>query len=191
MATAAQPAVAVGRTRRSLRSLSRPPLNASIVRPTVIAMSWRALIDEAYAALGDDVRLRYEQPAGPELLRRVERALSCSLPEELTGLLSETNGVMELMSDGGEWIETGWLIWSADELRDRNIDLRRRRGSDRFPSGALAFADAGSDGIVFAVDIRSGSSEVFAWEPLECQRIVKARSVREFLVEWIGGRVSV
>ena len=30
---AVQPAVAVGRARRSLRSLSRPPLNASIVRP--------------------------------------------------------------------------------------------------------------------------------------------------------------
>ena len=154
-------------------------------------MSWRALIDEAYAALGDDVRLRYEQPAGAELLRRVERALSCSLPAELTGLLSETNGVMELMSVDGEWIETGWLIWSADELRDRNIDLRRRGGGDRFPSGALAFADAGSDGIVFAVDTRGGSPEVFAWEPLECQRNVKARSVRDFLPEWIGGRLSV
>src|SRR5436190_7763602 len=33
---AAQHGVAVGRTRRSLRSLSRPPLNASIVRRTAV-----------------------------------------------------------------------------------------------------------------------------------------------------------
>src|SRR5204863_3101760 len=53
MRSAAQPAVAVGRARRSLRSLSRPPLNASIVGQTAASMKKDARLHVALAALRD------------------------------------------------------------------------------------------------------------------------------------------
>ena len=98
---------------------------------------------------------------------------------------------MDLINIDGSWIESMWIMWTAEELRDRNIALRRQRREGRFPADALAFSDAGSDGIVFAFDMRTDNSDVFAWYPIGAEREVKARSLREFLPGWIAGDISV
>jgi len=97
---------------------------------------------------------------------------------------------MTLIDIGGNWIEDSWLIWPVDEMRRRNIDLRQQRVEGRFPSGALAFSDAGADGIVFAFDATHAAG-VFAWYPQTTERDVKASSLREFLRGWVAGEIVV
>jgi hypothetical protein len=46
---------------------------------------------------------------------------------------------------------------------------------------AVAFADAGVDGVVFAFDVSGIGLEIFAWHPIAAERQVMARSLREFL----------
>ena len=154
-------------------------------------MSWRTLIDEAYARGREGARPRYETPTYAGALDRVERGLTCQLPPELRELLLETDGIMELIDVDGGWIQSMWIIWRLDELRDRNIELRRERGEGRFPSDALAFAGAGADGILFVFDLRTDTSEVFAWDPIDAQLVPKARSLREFLPGWVAGKIPV
>ena len=56
--------VAVGRTGRSLRSLSRPPLNASIVIPTPVAHTKRVTDEEVAGVLKTDAPTRYSHFVG-------------------------------------------------------------------------------------------------------------------------------
>jgi hypothetical protein len=45
--------------------------------------------------------------------------------------------------------------------------------------------------IVFAFDLGTREAGVFAWNPLTAEREVEARSLREFLLGWIAGEISV
>src|SRR4051794_19700213 len=116
-------------------------------------MSWRQIVDEAYAKRREGARARFSPPVTADALVRAEDAVSAPLPGELRDFLLETNGFMELSNIDGRWIENMWIMWTAEELRDRNLELRHQRGQGGFPAGALAFADAGTDGIVFAFDL--------------------------------------
>jgi hypothetical protein len=152
-------------------------------------MSWRAIVDAAYARR-ERARPRYEPPVTHELVSEAEHRLGCALPEELKSLLLEANGIMELIDIHGTWIENMWLMWSVEELLERNRELRRVGSDGSFPSGALAFADAGVDGILFAFDME-GNFDVFAWHPIGAQRQEMAASLGDFLPRWIGGDLSV
>jgi SMI1/KNR4 family protein SUKH-1 len=154
-------------------------------------MRWRTLIDNAYAAARHGAQARYQDPASEELLLEVEGALACPLPDEVADLLRETNGVMELLDVDGLLTETWWLIWPAAKLRDESIATRREQGDNGFPRGAIAFSGAGTDGIVFGVDVLRNLPGVFAWYPLERESISLAPTVREFVTGWIGGDISV
>jgi hypothetical protein len=154
-------------------------------------MSWRTLVDEAYGGGREGARARYETPAYDGAVVQVERGLTCTLPQELRELFLEADGIMELIDVDGGWIENMWIFWPLEQLRERNIELRRERGDGRFPSGALAFSGAGADGVLFAFDLRTHSSEVFAWDPIDARLVVKARCLREFLPGWVAGKISV
>ena len=152
-------------------------------------MSWRTAIDAAYARRAGDARARYDPPAVPSELRRVEGDVGCVLPAEFAGLLLETNGFIELIAVDGDWIEDMWVVWTAEETRRRNMALRR--GAHGFPGGALAFADAGADGIIFGLDLSAENPGVFAWYPITSERREMASSLREFLPAWIAGDLTV
>jgi hypothetical protein len=154
-------------------------------------MSWRTLVEQAYGGGREDARPRFEPPAYAAALERVERGLSCRLPQDLRDLLLEADGIMELSNFDGSWSENMWLVWPLAEVRERNLELRRERGEGRFPPGALAFSSAGADGIVFAFDLKTDGAAVFAWDPLEAQLARKAPSLREFISGWIAGKISV
>jgi hypothetical protein len=77
------------------------------------------------------------------------------------------------------------------DLRERNLKLRQQRGGRRFPAGALAFADAGVDGIIFGFNTRAPNTEVFAWYPITGECELKAGSLRDFLFGWVAGKISL
>jgi hypothetical protein len=112
------------------------------------------------------------------------------LPAELKALLLEANGIMELIEIRGTWIANMWLMWKVEEVLARNHELRQERDEGRFPSGSLAFADAGVDGVLFAFDLES-RSDVFAWHPMGFERQPLTFSLQEFLSKWIAGGLGV
>jgi hypothetical protein len=152
-------------------------------------MHWRAIVDAAYARR-EGARPRYEPPTTDECVSHVERGLGNALPADLKALLLESNGIMELVGIDGGWIENIWVVWKVEEVLARNTELRRERGERGFPSGALAFADAGVDGILFALDVE-GRSGVFAWRAIGAEREAMAFSLHDFLCKWIAGELSV
>lgn len=154
---------------------------------------WRELIGEL---------TRDEQPIGelhpgpdffpgatPEELATVEHVLGVRLPESLTELLRESNGV--LVSFGQH------LIWSTDEITRTNLAMRtdpRYRESYMPFDHLLFFGDAAVDGILFAFAILGGRIDrdrVYAWYPIGDDRILKAPSLQAYVEGWLSGKLSV
>jgi hypothetical protein len=154
---------------------------------------WRELISEL---------TRDEQPIGdlqpgpdyapgamPEELEAVEHCLGVRLPESLAGLLRESNGV---------WVTFGTpLIWSTDELTRNNREMRDdpRYQETWMPfDHLLFFGGAGVDGILFALPIIGGRIDrdrVYAWYPIEDNRVLKAYSLQDYVEGWLSGRLKV
>jgi hypothetical protein len=58
----------------------------------------------------------------------------------------------------------------------------------------LFFGDAGVDGILFAFAIIGGRiarDRVYAWYPIEDNRVLKADSLRTYVEGWLIGRLTV
>lgn len=153
---------------------------------------WRKLICELCA----DFEPVADLDPGPEFLpgvtpadlESVERQLGVTLPASLKELLAESNGVLVCFGQH--------LIWSAQEIVRRNLELRSDPGfADYMPfDGLLFFGDAGVDGISFAFPIgRNGEvrEHVFAWYPIEDNREWKAQSLRAYVEGWLTGKLTV
>jgi hypothetical protein len=154
---------------------------------------WRELIREL---------TRDEQPIGdlhpgPDFfpgatqdeLATVEHALGVRLPESLAELLRESNGVMVTFGQH--------LIWSTEEIVHTNRRMRddpRCRESWMPFDHLLFFGDAGVDGILFAFAIIGGRIDrdrVYAWYPIDDDRILKVLTLRAYIEGWLGGRLKV
>ena len=124
-----------------------------------------------------------------------EGLLGVRLPTELRSLLAESNGVTYgLTLETGERIPTvGYLIWPLAMILEEN---QRLRGSS--PSGLarqfLFFVNAGVDGILFGHPILPSGEvgpEVQAWYPIEGELRLLAPSLRDYLIGWWSGALSV
>lgn len=154
---------------------------------------WRELIREL---------TRDEQPIGdlhpgpdffpgatPEELATVENALGVRLPEGLTELLRESNGVLVTFGQH--------LIWSTDEITRTNRAMRTDpQYRERYMpfDHLLFFGDAGVDGILFAFAIIEGRIDrdrVYAWYPIGDDRMLTALSLRAYVEGWLSGQLSV
>jgi hypothetical protein len=164
-------------------------------------MSWRELLTAAYAHRphppGMSGRPEFFSAASPADIAAVETALNATLPTSLSSLLQDTDGVMDMLAiDGGDWFESMWLIWPAAELLARNRALRAEqaeRSSQQDFSVLVCFADAGTDGILFAFPITAGvcQPEVLVWHPLRDTLTPLAPSLEDFLHGWLTGMISV
>lgn len=158
-------------------------------------MGWREIIDGAYTERSEDerdvVRAEYEHGASRGDLAALVKELGCALPADLQSLLLESNGFMEVFEIEGRFVENMWIVWPASELPDNNRHRREEIEEPRPPGYLLVFASAGADGILFAFDTRSPKSGVVAWFPIEDEIRPLASSLREFLVGWITGKITV
>ena len=153
---------------------------------------WKNLVTTAY-----NERRRFRAPcfprfgpsAMPEDLARAASALKTTFPEELKALLTECNGVTEVMAIDGQPVETSWLIWTLEEIvRWQSEPGRADPGP---PSSWLVFANAGADGIVFGYDRALSGDGIWAWYPNEQRGENVAPSLSSFLRGWITGKVTV
>ena len=84
---------------------------------------------EFFAGFTPHVRLS-EAPSADDFMH-VERELGVSLPSDLTGVLSETNGAsFGLVAPGEDCLSYHCLVWSTDEILEENVRLRKIAGEN-------------------------------------------------------------
>jgi SMI1-KNR4 cell-wall len=142
---------------------------------------WKELISEA------DKAATFSHPASKRAIEAGTSALSQQLPKDLISLLSETDGV------SGEYGTR--LIWDLEEIVTRNMDYRLNPeyvGTYMPFEPLLFFADAGSDGILFAfLSDPIVSANIFVWYPIEDTRSWFAKNLDTWIHGWIGGTLHV
>jgi hypothetical protein len=138
--------------------------------------------------------VRFRPGASSSEIKSLEIALDVRLSEELQGLLRETNGVSA--EDGS------WYVWPTQQIIAENVAIRQQ-ASDTANDGIgympfdnmLFFANAGVDGILFALPIPAGQTQtgwrVFAWYPIEDSRPCIAASLEDYLRRWLTGVLRI
>jgi hypothetical protein len=154
---------------------------------------WREFIQQHHPDLapiaGNDPGPEFSPGATPQDLHAVEHHLGVQLPDNLKGLLAETNGVLVVFGTH--------LIWTTGEIVRRNLELRRTPSSqDAYMpfEHLLFFADAGVDGIQFAFGIIQGQikrEDVYGWNPYNDSREWQAPSLKTYIDWWLGGKLKV
>jgi SMI1-KNR4 cell-wall len=117
-----------------------------------------------------------------------EAILNATLPASLRSLLSETNGVMEMIAiDGGEWMNCEWLVWPIERIANKE------GVHDREFRNLVFFGGAGVDGILFAFPVEDGvcAPRVVVWHPIMDELDDVAPSLEEFLRGWLTGTIAV
>jgi hypothetical protein len=129
-----------------------------------------------------DAEAVFHPPATPEQLQAMETALGVALPAELKDLLLETNGT-ELAYGTG-------LVWAAENITQRNLDMRRewQRGEwvGTMPIDHLLFFGERGNGDLFFFPVTAGGVRnlVFLWDHEDDSRISSAA----LLADWLRGK---
>lgn len=126
----------------------------------------------------------FREPATEKALESTEASLGHRLPEELRGLLAETNGIEGEYGLG--------LLWTTERIVADNADFRASAefANLYMPFGGLVFfADAGN-GDQFFVSL-SGNNEVYVWDHESDSRTWVAATVLSYLQGWMRGDITV
>jgi cell wall assembly regulator SMI1 len=135
---------------------------------------WRELIARL------DAQAVLHPPATAEQLHEAEAALGVALPAELRSLLLETNGA--------EVVYGLELVWSAQALAQRNLDLRSawRRGewAGTATFDHLLFFGERGNGDLYCLPIAGDrvENQVLLWDHEDDTRT----SVATSLADWLG-----
>ena len=149
---------------------------------------WREMIREL------DPATEFRPGASSSEVEELEKSLGLRLSNELLSLLLESNGVV------GEY--GPWYVWPTQQMIEENRELRQRAsttandGIGYMPfDNLLFFANAGVDGILFALPIPAEQTQtgarVFAWYPIEDSRPCVASSLEDYLRRWLTGALGI
>ncbi|MCC9602254.1 SMI1/KNR4 family protein [Stieleria sp. JC731] len=143
---------------------------------------WKELI----ANLTDEAE--FASPATPDSISSVETLLGVRLPEDLSALLAESNGVV------GEYGVD--RIWNTERIERENNELRTEGDykSLYMPfDHLLFFADAGN-GDLFGYAILDGEirkDDIYAWDHEDDSRKWVAGSLRGYIQTWLDGSLEI
>lgn len=138
--------------------------------PPYNAPSWKALVDR----LAQDAK--WQKPAAPALLAGLNRALGVDVPDQLSELLLESNG---LIADYGSGV-----IWPVGHIEKQNLEFRSNADFRELfmPFDHLLFFadDGGGNQFCFAIDGDGAIRrlDVFRWDHETDSR------------EWYAGRLE-
>lgn len=142
---------------------------------------WKELIQNLTA------QAQFSPCAEASALRSAESALGINLPEELSTLLCETNGVEGEYGLG--------LVWPIERIKADNLAFRQNADFINLymPFGHLLFfADAGN-GDQFAFAIQNGEikrPDVFVWNHEDDSRTWAAPSLQRYLEWFLSGKLT-
>ncbi len=155
-------------------------------------MSWRELITDLYETRAEETGIAgkpaFHPAASADAIAQAEARLDAQLPATLRSLLLETNGVMEMIQVGdGDWIESMWLLWTVEEIVDRNASYREATDAGTYHRDfrtLVFFVDVGCDGMLFGFPVaedRTCRPSVCVWRPIDDELDEVAPSLEEFL----------
>lgn len=137
---------------------------------------WRDLIERLY---GD---AEFAAPASDEDIDQIERKLSQTVPDELRGLLRQTNGVRAEYGSG--------LVWPVQEIIKENSEFRQSADfAELYMSfDQLMFMGDNGGGDQFAyVRVPAGRpDDVFVWDHETDARRWVANSLKDYLERRAG-----
>ncbi len=122
-------------------------------------------------------------------IAETENSLNLVLPTELSGLLSETNGLYHSTSYTD-------MVWSAESIQKTNLEFR---GNPDFaelymPFDALLFFGDAGNGDQFAFRILANEirmPDVYIWSHENDSRTWIASSLKTFIEWWSAGKIEI
>ncbi|MWC26912.1 SMI1/KNR4 family protein [Paenibacillus sp. MMS18-CY102] len=130
----------------------------------------------------------FVEPATEGELEAVGNSFDLMLPNELKGLLEETNGVID---------EFGChLIWPTSRIIEENLAIRSSEDYKEMykPFDSMLFvADAGN-GDLFGYSIVNGAiskDDIYTWNHEDDSRTWVASSLKQFIEGWLKGEISI
>jgi hypothetical protein len=151
---------------------------------------WRELIRACHPTLaplgGTDPGPEFFPGASADAIAHIEQHLGVHLPESLSSLLTETNGVLVIFGTP--------LVWSTDEIVRRNLQMRTDPAYlERYMpfDHLLFFGDM--DGYQFAFGLIQGTirrDDVYLWNPYDDGRRWVAPSLKTSIEWWFSGKIQ-
>lgn len=131
--------------------------------------------------------LRLKNPATKDELTEVQKYLHVELPNDLSHLLQETNGIE------GEY---GDFIWDASRIKTENMNMRNTVVfKDLYmPFDCLLFFADGGNGDLFGYSILNGivqRDDIYVWNHENDSRTCVAPSLKTFMKWWGSGKITI
>ncbi|MBM6648318.1 SMI1/KNR4 family protein [Bacillus sp. RIT 809] len=131
--------------------------------------------------------LRLKNPATKDELAEVQKYLHVELPNDLSHLLQETNGIE------GEY---GDFIWDASRIKTENMNMRNTVVfKDLYmPFDCLLFFADGGNGDLFGYSILNGivqRDDIYVWNHENDSRTWVAPSLKTFMEWWGSGKITI
>ncbi|MBJ7985526.1 MULTISPECIES: SMI1/KNR4 family protein [Bacillus] len=131
--------------------------------------------------------LRLKNPATKDELTEVQKYLHVELPNDLSHLLQETNGIE------GEY---GDFIWDASRIKTENMNMRNTVVfKDLYmPFDCLLFFADGGNGDLFGYSILNGivqRDDIYVWNHENDSRTWFAPSLKTFMKWWGSGKITI
>ncbi|HDR7613306.1 MULTISPECIES: SMI1/KNR4 family protein [Bacillus cereus group] len=131
--------------------------------------------------------LRLKNPATKDELTEVQKYLHVELPNDLSHLLQETNGIE------GEY---GDFIWDASRIKTENMNMRNTVVfKDLYmPFDCLLFFADGGNGDLFGYSILNGivqRDDIYVWNHENDSRTWVAPSLKTFMEWWGSGKITI
>ncbi|WP_413305558.1 SMI1/KNR4 family protein [Bacillus sp. 1P10SD] len=132
----------------------------------------------------------FRDPATTFEISQIQKELNVvDLPDELAGLLNETNGVFD------HW--NCPLIWSTTQILKDNLFFRNFEDyKDMYMpfENLLFFSDAGNGDLFFYAIVKNGTIEktdIYVWNHEDDSRTWVAASLKHFMEGWMTGKIGV
>ncbi len=160
-------------------------------------VNWPAAITQMYAGTKPGCYPRFHGPAGPVAIEATERELEDEFPTDLRQVLFCTDGIEEVLAHETGDVAIGWLVWPVSRIISENQLLRgghRGEIAQEMGDDFLAFASAGTDGILFgygAPDDFVGHRAIVVWNPMQESLVSTGLHLEEFLRHWLSGNLKV
>ncbi|CAH2463082.1 MULTISPECIES: SMI1/KNR4 family protein [Bacillus] len=131
--------------------------------------------------------LRLKNPATKDELTEVQKYLHVELPNDLSHLLQETNGIE------GEY---GDFIWDASRIKTENMNMRNTVVfKDLYmPFDCLLFFADGGNGDLFGYSILNEivqRDDIYVWNHENDSRTWVAPSLKTFMKWWGSGKITI
>ncbi|MGF2713212.1 hypothetical protein BWGOE3_30340 [Bacillus mycoides] len=131
--------------------------------------------------------LRLKNPATKDELTEVQKYLHVELPNDLSHLLQEINGIE------GEY---GDFIWDASRIKTENMNMRNTVVfKDLYmPFDCLLFFADGGNGDLFGYSILNGivqRDDIYVWNHENDSRTWVAPSLKTFMEWWGSGKITI